>query len=587
MLALSGISLSSGIALGRAHRLKPRELEIPRRTLTAGDIETEVARFHAAVDATRRHLDELIANLEKKAPGAHATAHEFLDTHRLLLRDPEIIDGTVASIRETACNAEWAVQARQTAIAETFAEIEDPYLKARIEDIEHVTRLIIEALTDGRAPVLLNSPRLRGGAGDLAGRIVVTRMLSPPEVTLLHQHGVSALVLEQGSSFAHAAILARSLGIPALIGVHSALALLAEDDELILDGHYGVLFVMHPERLRRHYHDKLHDQRFHAGAGLDAGTPVRTKDGIALEIYLNTEDPADIAPPRGAGLAGVGLMRTEFLFLDRSPADEETQLAQYRAMLAAGNGRPVTIRTLDIGGDKPLAGYKPVGGGENPALGLRAVRLTLHHSEFMRRQLRALLRAACDAPLRILLPLITTAGEIRLVRHMMQQLLADLPAAERPPAEHLALGAMIETPAAALAIHTLLPEVDFIAIGTNDLSQYTLAADRLDPAVGYLYDPLHPALLKLIAHVIEQARERGVPVSLCGEMAAEPKYAGVLVGLGLRAFSVHAGAVAELAHRLRTLDASRCRSLVQRALQDPKLDPQTLLAALDDNLPPT
>ncbi len=586
MLALSGISLSSGIALGRAHRLQPRELEIPRRTIEPDEIETEIARFHAAVEATRRHLDELIANLEKKTPGAHATAHEFLDTHRLLLRDPEIIDGTVTAIRDTACNAEWAVQTRQTAIADSFAAIEDPYLRARIEDIEHVTRLIIEALTDGRAPVLLNSPRLQGGAGDLAGRIVVTRVLSPPQVTLLHQHGVSALVLEQGSSFAHAAILARSLGIPALIGVHSALTLIKEDDELILDGHYGVLFVMHSDRLRRHYRDKQHDLAFQVAADLDAKEPIKTKDGVALDIYLNTEEPAEIAPPRGSGLAGVGLMRTEFLFLDRRPADEESQLAHYRAMLAAAGGRPVTIRTFDIGGDKLLAGDRPQGGGENPALGLRAVRLGLNHPELLRRQLRALLRAACDGPLRILLPLVTTAGEIRQVRRMMQQLIADLPAAEHPPAEHLALGAMIETPAAALAIHTLLPEVDFVAIGTNDLSQYTLAADRLDPAVGYLYDPLHPALLRLISHVIEQAEARGIPVSLCGEMAAEPKYAGVLIGLGLRAFSVHCGAVAALARRLKTLDAGRCRALMQRALKDPDFDPQALLAAIDGSTQP-
>ncbi|HIC79661.1 MAG TPA: phosphoenolpyruvate--protein phosphotransferase, partial [Kiloniellaceae bacterium] len=374
MLALTGTCVTAGVAVGRVHRLLPHGLEVSRYQLDEARIDDEVKRFDAALQRTGEQLDELIASLEDSA----AAAGEFLDTHRLLLRDPDFTAATIKRIRSERCNAEWALTEQRDVIAGTLGQVEDAYLRARMEDVEHVVNMILQALAHDLQPFANHLP------GQLAGMIVVTDMLSPAEVAVLHDRGAAGLVLERGSSYAHSAILARSLGIPAVIGVSRALQLLQENEELILDGHYGLVFVMHQEPMRRHYRAKQ-QERAHQRELFEQQQqlPAVTADGLAIRLLANADRPSDIEQAVALGAEGIGLVRTEHLFTQSKPLSEDEQVAAYRAIITAADGHPVTIRTLDAGGDKPIAGIttQPTA---NPALGLRAVRLCLHYPDLFR-----------------------------------------------------------------------------------------------------------------------------------------------------------------------------------------------------------
>lgn len=568
MLALTGLSVTSGVAVGRVHRLLPHELEINRYQLKNEQVEAEVQRFHQAVSRTSHHLDQLISSLESSA----SAAREFLDTHRLLLSDQELIGASIARIRQEQCNAEWALARQRDAIAATFAQVEDAYLRARIEDVEHVVNMILQSLQQASPDFTDLLP------SQLTGMVVVTQQISPAEVAVLHDRGATGLILERGSSYAHSAILARGLNLPTLTGVSRALSLLAENEEVILDGHHGVVFVMYEDSLRKHYRTKQ-AERAHQQEILSQqlSQTCQTRDGQRIALYINAERPEDVSQAILQGAEGVGLMRTEHLFLGQELLDEQTQYHAYRAMVEAAEGRPVTIRTLDAGGDKPLPALGQRQLSENPALGLRAIRLCLHHTELFRTQLRAILRAAAAGPVRLLLPMITQLSEIRLVRRLLAQCQQELQSEGLVFKADIPLGAMIEVPAAAMAIHYLLPELDFIAIGSNDLAQYALAADRLDPEVGYLHDPLHPGLLRMIQHTLEVAQAQNKPASLCGEIAGDPRYTQVLLGLGLREFSMHSASLPEVKLEVLRSDASISRRLMQQHLRQPSLEGTQLL----------
>lgn len=572
MLVLTGVPVTSGVAVGRVHRLLPHELEVSQYHLEADQVEAEVKRFNQALKRTGQQLDRLISDLEDSA----SAAREFLDTHRLLLADPELAEATITRIREERCNAEWALTEQQDVIEEAFSQVEDAYLRARIEDVEHVVKMIVQILNqDGDLGFDHHLP------GQLTGMIVVTGMISPAEVAILHDRGAAGLIMERGSSYAHSAILARGLGMPAVIGVSRALSLLQENEELVLDGHYGVVFVMHDDSMRRHYQTKQ-AERAHRKQQFDLlqEQATATNDGHPITLMVNAERAEDVRQALGFGAQGIGLMRTEHLFIGDRPLNEDEQVNAYQQVIEAANGLPVTIRTLDAGGDKPISGISPTSNVDNPALGLRAVRLCLHHPDLFRTQLRAILRVSALGQVRLLIPMISQVSEIRLVKRLLKQCRENLRNEGYELAETLPIGAMIEVPAAALAIHTLLPELDFISIGTNDLAQYTLAADRLDPEVGYLHDPLHPGLLRLVQMTIEAANEHNKPVSLCGEMAADPRYTQVLLGLGLKEFSMFAASLPEVKQEILRTHLKTSRKLINQHLRKPVLEGPQLLHQL-------
>lgn len=568
MLALTGTSASTGVAVGRVHRLMPNELAVDHYRLEEYQLDGEVQRFHQAIRDTQQRLDELVGSLQNSA----SAAREFIDTHRLLLNDQELINSTVSRIKNECCNAEWALTKQRDAIASAFAQFEDPYLRTRIEDIEHVVQMILQSLQQGNPAIAGHLP------GHLNNMIIVSSLLSPAEVAVLHDRGAIGIILEQGSAYAHSAILARGLGLPVVTGVSRALNLLHENEEIIIDGHHGAVFLMFEDSLRKHYNTKQAERHHQQYLTQQAANQVAvSSDGETIRLMVNADRPEDIQQFISRGADGVGLMRTEHILLQANLMDEDQQYRIYRAAITAANGAIVTIRTLDAGGDKmPLhqTTTKPESeqSSLNPALGLRAVRLSLHQPELFKNQLRAILRAAARGPTRLLIPMVTQASEIRLVKRLINLCCQELQAEGLEHDPKLQLGAMIEVPAAALAIYSLLPEVDFISIGTNDLAQYTLAADRLDPEVSYLHDPLHPGFLQLLQWVITAAQKSNKDVSLCGEIASDPRYTRILLGLGLRELSMHGASISDIRQEVIRANTHLCQQRMAHHLKQPTLE---------------
>jgi phosphotransferase system enzyme I (PtsI) len=568
MLSLTGNPSNTGVAVGRVHRLLPDELEVSHYQLPESQIESEVQRFHHAIETTEQRLDALIRHLNNSANAAR----EFLDTHRLLLNDHELINSTIQRIRQEQCNAEWALARQRDTIAAAFAQIEDPYIRTRIEDVEHVVLMVLQSLQQEEPDFAGRLPKR------LTGLVIVAKQISPAQVAILHDRDAAGMILERGGNYAHTSILARSLGLPSITGVSRALALLHENEEVIVDGHHGAVFVMYEDSLRRYYRTRQaeHDHQLQQLQEQEPRTAT-TRDGRGIRLMANAERPSDIRHALKLGADGVGLMRTEHLLLEAGSSDESQQYSAYRSAIEAAAGAPITIRTLDAGADKQLPDYTlpqalSSSHCENPAMGLRAIRLCLHKPDVFRTQLRAIMRAAACGPARVLLPMVTQASEIRLVRRLMKQCQQELDAEGLRYNSQLPIGAMIEVPAAALAIHCLLPELDFISIGTNDLAQYVLAADRLDPEVGYLHDPLHPGLLNLLKMVIDAANQANKTVSLCGEIAGDPRYTRVLLGLGLTEFSMHSGSLPEVRQEIARTHAGFSEQLMHQHLKAPTME---------------
>jgi len=532
-----GTGVSKGIAIGPVHILYRDELEIPEYALPEKFIPDEQTRYSAAIILARKQLHDILEQIPSNTP---ADIAEFIDTHLLMLNDSALAKVPLQIIAKHQCNAEWALKIQRDALVRVFDEMEDPYLRTRRDDVDHVVNTIQR--------VLLNSPVHHGASPAQehphSGHILVTDDLSPADTVLMQHQGIAAFVTECGGPTSHTAILARSLGIPAIVGLHKARERLHDDETIILDGLQGWVLANPDERSLQHYHQKRRQERQHYLESIkNKDLPAVTQDGHTIKLMANIELPADIPAIHEIGAQGIGLYRTEFLFMNRtSPPDEEEQFKTYKGVIDKLDGKLLTIRTIDLGADKQVDGssHQTSAVTTNPALGLRAVRLCLKEPELFLPQIRAILRVSAYGPVRILLPMLSNINELKLILELIKDVKTELSAQDIPYDKDIAIGGMIEVPAAAIKARMFLEHLDFLSIGTNDLIQYTLAIDRIDEEVNYLYDPLNPAVLQLISLSVEAGKLLDKPVGMCGEMAADPRFTRILLGLGLTEFSMHA-----------------------------------------------
>ncbi|SDV48255.1 phosphoenolpyruvate--protein phosphotransferase [Chitinasiproducens palmae] len=559
---LHGISVSRGVAIGRAYLIGSAAVEVDHYLVSADDIDREIGRFFAAQAAVIEELDTLRADLPDDAPGEMSA---FLSLHALLLRDPMLVDGVTALIRERRYNAEWALTQHVTTLLKHFNDIEDEYLRERRADIEQVGQRVLKVLAG-----LPTAASLMANRSSEHEMIVVAHDIAPADMLQFRTQAFSGFVTDLGGRTSHTAIVARSFGIPAAVGVKRGCALIRHDDIVIIDGDQGVVIVDPAPSVLKEYECRRSERALEQNRLQRLRTmPATTQDGHSVALLANIELPQDAVAATRAGAAGVGLFRTEFLFMNRQelPGEEE-QVQAYRRALEAMQGLPVTIRTIDVGADKPLDGR--LGGDNlleadgNPALGLRAIRWCLSQPEMFLTQLRAILRASVHGPVRILVPMLAHASEIDQTLALIAEAKSQCDAAGIAYDRHLQVGAMIEIPAAALALPLFLNRVDFLSIGTNDLIQYTLAIDRADNAVAHLYDPMHPAVLHLIASVIDQAKAAGVPVAVCGEMAGDASLTRLLLGMGLTEFSMHPSQLLHVKQEVLRADCRRLVPIVRR-----------------------
>lgn len=540
--ALAGHGASRGSALGRARVRLPHALEVAEQRIGASEIDAELQRLHQAVAATREEMQRLRARLH----GALAKeVGEFLDLHALLLDDPELLHGLDELIRVGRYGADYALRLQRDKLAAVFAQMDDAYLKSRMDDLDHVI---------GRIHAHLQKRAV--DAEGVAGDILVCDNIAPSELAQLQSQGVVGIITLSGSTLSHSAILARSLHLPLVVGAAQALQRINDGDAVIVDGGSGEIVVEPNAADLRDYRARLRElAREERELGRLRSKPSRTRDGVDIALFANAESLDDVARAHALGAAGLGLYRTEFLFLQRNELpDEDEQFRTYRDVVLGMSGRPVTIRTLDLGADKADRTGLVMDDEDNPALGLRGVRLSLANPGLFDTQLRAILRASAYGPVRILVPMISNREEILQVKRRIKRVATRLRAQGHAVAEQVKLGAMIEVPAAAIAMAGFIDAVDFVSIGTNDLVQYLLAADRNHEALGELYSPLHPGVLRLLRHVISIGAEAGTPVAMCGEAAGDPRLAKLLLALGLREFSLHPATMLELRKAIRDSD---------------------------------
>jgi len=532
---MHGMAVSGGIAIGHAHLVTLASLEVDHYSIPEGFVSKEIKRFDRAVKSVRAELDKLEIDLKAahKLDTHSGDIAAFVTIHRMLLDDPTISIEPRAIIERECCNAEWALKLRVDELLTQFADVQDEYLRERRTDVRQVAERVVAALSGqgGEVP-----EKLRSRAEDT---ILVARDLSPADVILFKDHQVAAFITDLGGRTSHTAILARSLGIPALVALHTSRELVREDELIIVDGTQGVVIVDPDETVLAEYRLKQHQWNLEKQklGRLKAAT-TETLDGVSVELHANIELPSDLDAVRRSGATGVGLFRSEFLFMNRRdlPTEDE-QFEAYKAVAEGLKGRPVVIRTLDIGADKSLDPALATSG--HSALGLRAIRYCLAEPQIFNTQLRAILRASRFGDVRILIPMLASALEIQQTFAAINVAKAELKAEGKKFNDKTLVGGMIEIPAAAIALPIFLAKLDFLSIGTNDLIQYTLAIDRTDDTVAHLYDPLHPAVLHLIAGVIERANSANVPVAVCGEMAGDVSLTRLLLGFGLRDFSMH------------------------------------------------
>lgn len=546
---LAGIGAAKGLALGRARVREPHRLEVDESRIPAEEVEAERARMREAIEAARRELEEL----RERVRGAIAhEVGEFIDLHSMLLDDPELVHGLDELIRTARVSAGHALRLQRDRLAAVFDGIDDPYLRSRREDVDHVIGRVYAALQRNPDTQVIG----------LAGEVLVTDSVAPAELAQFVEGGVVAIVTAQGSTLSHSAILARSLHMPLVVGVHEALSLINDGDALIVDGGSGrVLVEPSADDLRQFRSDQAAASHEKRALSRLKRAPTRTRDGVDIALYANAESREDVAQAHALGASGVGLYRTEFLFLQRRelPSEDE-QFFAYRDLVLGMDGRPVTIRTLDLGADKADNSGLTLTREPNPALGLRGVRLCLAHEDVFRTQLRAILRASGYGTVRLLVPMITHAAELVAVRRLLDRCAAELRDEHHLIADQVELGAMIEVPAAALAIDTLLPLVDFCSVGTNDLIQYLLAADRGNDALGTLCAATHPAVMRVLDGVFSSCRAAGKSVAVCGELAGDAQHTRLLLSLGLTEFSMHPSNLLEVRRAIRDVDLAQLRS---------------------------
>ena len=569
---LHGSSVSGGIIIGHAHLVSSARLEVAHYEIPEESVEAEIARFDAAIASVKDDLRALEAQIPPDSPAEFGA---FVNLHRMILEDPSLSLAPLELVRERRCNSEWALVQQMDRLTAQFEEIDDPYLRERKADVRQVVERVLKALMGGQT---LAEPR----SAEERNLIVVAHDLSPADMILFKRHQFGGFVTDAGGVTSHTAILARSLNIPAIVGLHEARQTIREGELLIVDGAQGVLVVdpdpiVLAEYQLRQSQIELERKKLRRLKS----TPAATLDAEPVELYANIELPQDVAQALEAGAEGIGLFRTEFLFMNRKdlPSEDE-QFEAYREVAAALERRPVVLRTLDIGADKTLSGNGHVM--PNPALGLRAIRFCLAEPQMFLTQIRAILRASHYGRVRVLLPMVAHGHEIEQALAFVKQAKQQLDEKGIPYDRALEVGGMIEIPAAALALPMFLRRLNFLSLGTNDLIQYTLAIDRTDDSVAHLYDPLHPAVLHLVAHTIRTAGRAGVPVAVCGEMAGDLQLTRLLLGMGLRNFSMHPAQLLAIKERILRTNLGELRPLVQRVLRS--VDPartRALLARLN------
>ncbi len=552
-----GVGVSRAIAIGPAHLLKSGMIEVPPSTISAKEINRECESFQQAVKLARRQLKAVRDKIPASTP---SDISAFIDTHLLMLEDSALAEAPLELIHLHCLSAAYALQIKRNALVKVFDEMDDPYLRTRKDDVDHVVNQIQKNL--------LNLSIEESSVPDLQGRIIIASDLTPADAILMGNRGVVAFITEYGNPMSHTAILARSLGIPAIVGVHNATHHLQQDETLIVDSEQGIVLANPSWDIIEHFNQRIMEQRQHeVDLQQLLSKPSTTLDETAILLQANIELPEDIDATLSNGAAGVGLYRTEFLFMNRLQLpDEAEHYATYKRVTDGLKGIPITIRTLDLGADKQTeegAGLN-TSSASNPALGLRAIRLCLKEPELFKPQLRAILRIAVEAPVRMLIPMLSSMHELNAVKQLIEEVKRELTHERLPFKDDIALGAMIEVPAAALSADAFAKALDFFSIGTNDLIQYTLAIDRVDDEVSHLFDPLHPSVLRLIKMTIDAANRHKIPVSMCGEMAGDPRYTRLLLGLGLREFSMQPGALLEVKKVVRDSDLPQ---LTQRAEQ--------------------
>jgi phosphoenolpyruvate-protein phosphotransferase (PTS system enzyme I) len=578
--SIHGLAVARGIAIGRAVLVASSRLDVAHYFIESSQVAAEINRVRDGRDAVIAEIHRLQTSIGQLGP--KDTPHELaalLEVHLMLLQDEQLTEGVKHWIKDRLYNAEWALTSQLEVVARQFDEMEDEYLRERKSDLEQITERVLRAMRGISSPLI--QPLGRGGRKaaqqDLllddtvdVPLILVAHDLSPADMLQFKQSIFAGFITDVGGKTSHTAIVARSLDIPAVVGARLSSQLIRQDDWIIVDGDAGVAVIDPSPIILAEYGFKQRQGELARGrlARL-LHTPAVTLDGQKVELLANIEMPEDAAGAIRAGAAGVGLFRSEFLFMGRHGKlpNEEEQYQAYRRAIEGMQGLPVTIRTVDIGADKPLDDTARDIGHLNPALGLRAIRWSLSEPAMFLTQLRAILRAAAHGPVHLLIPMLVHASEIRQTMALIDhaRVLLDNRGLSYGPVK---IGAMIEIPAAALTLKVFLKYFDFLSIGTNDLIQYTLAIDRADESVAHLYDPLHPAVLRLVASTIEEGRLQGKTVSVCGEMAGDTSLTKLLLGFGLRSFSMHPAQILAVKQEILRADTSKLTPWAQAILAD-------------------
>lgn len=532
-IALYGIAISSGIAIGRVRLMRQNMDDITQQLLETGEqVAAEIERFEVAVKATRKQLEQMRSQIPEDSP---VELGAFLSLHIMLLADTTLSREPCDLITSERCNAEWALKLQTDKLISKFQAIEDGYLRERQFDVLQVVERIFKNLSGNE------ESEVNLGTDLVDDTVLVAHDLSPADMLYFRENRIAAFVTDVGGPTSHTAILGRSMDMPSVIALHHARSLIDEDELVIVDGQQGVLIVSPEDSILVEYRKRQRVWR-ETQRKLNTSTKrkvnAQTQDGVDITLLANIERPEDAAQVRDTGALGIGLFRSEFMFMDKALPSEDEQFEAYRDVITTMKGLPVIARTMDLGADKN-ARWQDQSTAANPALGLTGIRLSLFEPALFRTQLRALLRASVSGPLKIMFPMVGSLMELRQAIAQVEWAKEELKDKKQTFDENISIGSMIETPGAALIVGTLLKQIDFVSIGTNDLIQYTLAVDRNDNAVSNLYDPTHPAVLKLLTHIIKMAGRMNKDVSICGEMAGDPQFTRLLMGMGLRKFSMH------------------------------------------------
>src|SRR5947208_3774337 len=570
--ALHGVGVSAGVAIGRAQLVSHATLEVAHYAVSAKQIPAEIERFELAVKEVQRELETLHSAMTSgDVPGEFGA---FLDVHWMILSDPTLSEAPKKIIAEQHCNAEWALTQQIGVLVEQFEQIEDSYLRERKNDVVQVGERVLKRL--------MGRPGTLPAAKAEEQTILVAHDLSPADVIQFKHHHYGAFLTDLGGVTSHTAIFARSLNVPAVVATHNARQLIRDGELLIVDGTNHVVIVNPDRAVLSEYRLKQNELDIARQKLKRLRTkPAETIDGVRVELQANLERPDDLEQALENGATGVGLFRSEFLFLNRAglPSEDE-QFEAYRAVAEGMGGKPVTIRTFDLGADKHKEGLDGLARvAPNPALGLRAVRFCLAEPRLFLTQLRAILRASHYGNVQILVPMLASAGEIDQTLAMLAQAKEMLREQGAPFNAGIAVGGMIEIPAAVLAMDAFLKRLDFLSIGTNDLIQYTLAVDRADAAGSHLYDPLHPAVMRLLSLAIGTAKKAKVSIAVCGEMAGDPMLTRLLLGMGLTNFSMHPAHLLTVKQRVLQSDVGAAQAMIERIRRAD--EPRKVLALIE------